>query len=77
MHSSMNYRSAVVFGTGRLEPDPEEKVRALETITEHILPGRWDEARRPKEKEFNATSMAAVSIETAKVKFHTGPPIDD
>ena len=77
MHSSMNYRSAVVFGTGRLEPDPEEKVRALETITEHILPGRWDKAWGPNEKELNITSVAAVSIETASAKSRNGPPVDD
>jgi nitroimidazol reductase NimA-like FMN-containing flavoprotein (pyridoxamine 5'-phosphate oxidase superfamily) len=44
---SMNYRSAVVFGKGRLVSDADEKYRALTAITEHIAKGRWDEARLP------------------------------
>ena len=73
----MNYRSAVVFSTGRLVTDPEEKVRALETITEHNLPGRWNESWRPNEKKLNVTSVVAFSIESASAKVRTGPPVDD
>ncbi|HCP35607.1 MAG: pyridoxamine 5'-phosphate oxidase family protein [SAR324 cluster bacterium] len=77
MHSSLNYRSVVVFGTGRMVTEPEEKIRALEAITEQIIPGRWNEARKPNEKELNATNVAAVSIESASAKVRNGPPIDD
>src|SRR5215467_2955490 len=41
-HHSMNYRSAVVFGTARLVAGDELRLAALRAITEHLVPGRWD-----------------------------------
>ena len=38
-HHSINYRSAVLFGHGRLVDDPEEKVEAMRVFTEKIMPG--------------------------------------
>lgn len=76
-HHSVNYRSVVLFGQGRLVDDPQEKMRALEIITEHILPGRWAEARKPNRKEMNATSVVSIPIESATAKVRTGPPGDD
>ena len=76
-HHSVNYRSVVLFGQGKLIDDPAEKMRALEVITEHILPGRWAEARSPSRKEMNATSVVSVPIESASAKIRTGPPADD
>jgi len=76
-HHSMNYRSAVVFGHGRIVDDPEEKVRALAAVSEQLLPGRWEDARGPNKKELKATTVVAVKIEEASVKIRTGPPGDD
>ena len=76
-HHSMNYRSAVVFGTPRLVDDPEEKMHALECITENIIAGRWDEARIPNEKEFKATKVVALDITEASAKIRIGPPKDE
>ena len=75
-HHSMNYRSAVIYGNGR-EVEGDEKMEALRLITEQILPGRWDEARLPNEIEMKATSVLAISIDTASAKIRTGPPVDD
>jgi hypothetical protein len=75
-HHSMNYRSAVVFGTARLVSE-EDKLHALEVISEQILKGRWSEIRRPNEKELKATSVVALEIEQASAKVRTGPPVDD
>ena len=48
--SSMHYRSAVIFGSGRpLESD--EKAHALRVVTEHLQPGRWATLREPLAKE--------------------------
>src|SRR5881296_3481714 len=44
---SMNYRSAVVLGRAREVTDAEEKLRALEAVVEHMVPGRWSDARQP------------------------------
>jgi uncharacterized protein len=76
-HSSMNYRSAVLFGCGRLVADPAAKLHALEVLTEHILPGRWAEVRPTTVKELNATSVVAVTVESASAKTRSGPPSDD
>jgi nitroimidazol reductase NimA-like FMN-containing flavoprotein (pyridoxamine 5'-phosphate oxidase superfamily) len=76
-HNSMNYRSVVLFGCGRIIDDPEEKYRALHALTERIMPGRWDEARLPNRKELKATTIVEVPIESATAKLRTGPPKDD
>ena len=76
-HHSMNYRSAVVMGKARLLTDPQEKMRALEGFTNHIVPGRWDEVRQPTEHELKATSVLALTITEASAKVRTGPPVDD
>ena len=56
----MNYRSAVIFGVARLVADPDEKLLALRTITEHLVPGQWSYARQPSTKELAATSALAL-----------------
>ena len=75
-HHSMNYRSAVVFGSGRILAH-EQKLDALERFTEKLIPGRWEDARQPNAKEFKATTVVAVDIETASAKVRSGPPADD
>jgi uncharacterized protein len=74
---SMNYRSVVIVGTASLVQDPEEKLAALRTLSEHILRGRWDDSRQPNEKELKATSALKVPIEEFSAKVRQGPPIDD
>ena len=74
---SMNYRSVVILGKGTLVEDPEEKLAALRTLSEHIIPGRWDDVRQPDERELKATSVLRLPIEEFSAKVRTGPPIDD
>jgi uncharacterized protein len=76
-HHSMNYRSAVVLGNARLVDDEAERLTAMEMITEHVLPGRWSEARHPSEAEAKGTLIVAVPIEEFSVKARSGPPGDD
>ena len=76
-HSSLNYRSVVLFGEPRLVEDPEEKRLAFEVLTEHIAPGRWDDSRLPNPKEEKGTLVAAVPIDEVSAKVRTGPPKDD
>ena len=76
-HHSMNYRSVVLHGTGRLVESIEEKLAALEAFAEHIARGRWADARQPSRKELKATTVIAVPIEVAAAKIRTGPPLDD
>lgn len=76
-HHSVNYRSVVLFGTGRLIADEQEKLAALEAITEHLISGRWKEARLPTRKEMNATSVISIRIDEASAKIRMGPAIDE
>jgi uncharacterized protein len=74
---SMNYRSVVILGTATLVEDPAEKIEALRLLSEHILPGRWADARSPNEKELKATAVMKVPIEEFSAKMRKGPPVDD
>src|SRR6266702_4137938 len=74
---SMNYRSVVILGKATPVDDPLEKVEALRLLSEHILPGRWADARQPNERELKATLVMRVPIEEFSAKVRTGPPIDD
>lgn len=74
---SMNYRSVVILGSATLVEEQEEKLAALRAVSEHIIPGRWDDARQPNERELKATSVLRVPIEEFSAKVRTGPPIDD
>lgn len=76
-HSSMNYRSAVLFGHGREITAQDEKLLALETLTNHLLSGRWDDVRPTTARELAATTVIAIAIESASAKVRTGPPKDD
>jgi nitroimidazol reductase NimA-like FMN-containing flavoprotein (pyridoxamine 5'-phosphate oxidase superfamily) len=74
---SMNYRSVVILGKATLVDEPVEKLEALRLLSEHILPGRWDDARQPNERELKATSVLRLPLEEFSAKVRTGPPLDD
>jgi nitroimidazol reductase NimA-like FMN-containing flavoprotein (pyridoxamine 5'-phosphate oxidase superfamily) len=76
-HHSMNYRSVVVLGNARLVQDPDERMLALRVITDHAVPGRWDEVRGPNELELKQTSVLALPLEEVSAKVRSGPPVDD
>lgn len=76
-NSSMNYRSATVFGSARFVDDWDEKVHAMRVISEHTMPGRWDELRAPLDKEVKMTGVIAVTIDSASAKVSTGLPDDE
>lgn len=75
-HHSLNYRSVMVLGTPRAVVDPQEREIAFEAIVNHVIPGRWDEARRPNTKEDKGTKLLVIDITEASAKVRSGPPID-
>ena len=75
-HHSMNYRAAVVLGIAREVTDADEKLHAMKCLVEHVLPGRWGDARQPNEGELKATMIIALPIDEASAKIRTGPPAD-
>lgn len=74
---SMNYRSVVILGKATLVNDAAEKLAALRILSEHILPGRWDDSRQPNQSELKQTSVLRVPIEEFSAKVRQGPAIDD
>ena len=76
-HHSMNYRSVVVFGRATVIEDREEKMAALRALSEHMIPGRWDDVRKPSEHELKLTTVLALRLTEASAKVRSGPPIDD
>ena len=76
-HHSVNYRSVVLFGKATLVENEQEKTEALEALTEHVIPGRWAEARWPNASELKQTIVLSLPIEEASAKIRTGGPNDD
>jgi len=65
-HHSLNYRSVVVVGRGRVVCD-----------LEHVMSGRSDQARRPSEPELKVTEVVGLDLGQASAKARTGPPVDN
>jgi nitroimidazol reductase NimA-like FMN-containing flavoprotein (pyridoxamine 5'-phosphate oxidase superfamily) len=76
-NSSMNYRSATVYGAPRLIEDEAGKLHGMKVISEHTMPGRWDELREPLEREVKMTGVIALDIDAASAKVSTGMPDDE
>ena len=56
-HHSMNYRSVVIFGRATLIEEREVKLAALFALSEHMIPGRWEDVREPTEPELQQTTV--------------------
>jgi nitroimidazol reductase NimA-like FMN-containing flavoprotein (pyridoxamine 5'-phosphate oxidase superfamily) len=65
---SVNYRSVVVLGAATRVDDPDEKLTALQAITEQLLPGRNADARQPTRQELKATSVLWLPLDEASAK---------
>ena len=74
-NSGMHYRSAVIFGEARLLGD-DEKLSALDLISNSLIPGRVAEARPMTKKEAAATIIVAVKLDEASVKISVNE-VDD
>jgi nitroimidazol reductase NimA-like FMN-containing flavoprotein (pyridoxamine 5'-phosphate oxidase superfamily) len=73
--SSMHYRSAMVLGSSQVL-EGEAKMAGLERISEHLMPGRWADARQPNRKELAATLVLSLPLDEWSVKVSDGPPDD-
>ncbi len=74
---SMNYRSVMALGTATVIDEPNEKLEALRAFTEKLIPGRWNDARQPNEKELKATSILKLPLQEISAKVRTGDVEDD
>ncbi len=75
-HNSANYRSVVVLGTAQVATG-NDKLHGLHIITEHLMPGRWDDARQPSEQELKATTVLKLPLKEASAKVRSGGPKED
>ena len=76
-HHSVNYRSVVIFGRAALVEESAAKLAALFAFSEHVIPGRWSDVRRPTETELKATTVLSLPLVEVSAKVRTGPPLDD
>lgn len=76
-HHSMNFRSAVIYGTFTEVTDPDEKWAALRALIEHAAPGRADETRAPTDAELRSTLVLRLPIVEGSAKVRSGGPLDD
>ncbi|QFI69006.1 hypothetical protein EKH55_4132 [Sinorhizobium alkalisoli] len=76
-HHSVNYRSAMCFGTARIVDDRHEKEHALETLIERFYPGRARLLRPLEPQEIKATMVIGMEIEEASAKMRAAGVGDD
>ena len=76
-HHSANYRSVTLYGKATLIEGESEKTEALRLISEHLLPGRWDECRGPNAGELKATTVLALEITEGAAKVRAEGANDD
>ena len=69
--SSMNYRSATLFGICE-EITGAEKVAQLDAFVEKLVPGRSKELRASHDQELKATTLLGMKISEASGKIRDG-----
>lgn len=74
---SMNYRSAVIYGSFERVTEDADKRAALDAFMDKLAPGRNAEIRRGNDKEFAATTVMRIPLDEAVSKVRSGPPVDD
>jgi nitroimidazol reductase NimA-like FMN-containing flavoprotein (pyridoxamine 5'-phosphate oxidase superfamily) len=67
-----NYRSAVLFGYATLVTELDEKLWAMELITNSVVPDRWKHTRIPPNKQ-----ILKVTIDSGSAKVREGVPNDE
>ncbi|TYA74694.1 pyridoxamine 5'-phosphate oxidase family protein [Seonamhaeicola marinus] len=76
-HHSVNYRSVTLFGDAVKVEDENVKRTALKCIVDQMIEGRWNTLRPMTDKEFNATLVIEVPIQTASAKVRAEGAIDE
>ena len=74
---SINYRSAMVYGTARLIEDEAEKLAAIDNFIDRLYPERSKSIRPATKKEIKATAFMRMEIEQASAKIRNETMHDD
>ncbi|KIW97290.1 uncharacterized protein Z519_02682 [Cladophialophora bantiana CBS 173.52] len=76
--NSYNYRSAILHGYASIVEKTEEKLWAMELITNSVVPDRWKNSRVPPDSaEMQSTKILRVKITAASGKVREGGPHDE
>jgi uncharacterized protein len=76
-NTDINYRSVMVIGHATEVSDLDEKRKGLESLVEHIIPGRSGDARPPSEKELRSTMLLRLPLAESSSKVRRGWPADE
>jgi nitroimidazol reductase NimA-like FMN-containing flavoprotein (pyridoxamine 5'-phosphate oxidase superfamily) len=74
---SVDYRSAMCFGTAHIIDDIAEKTRALDSMIDRFYPGRAESLRPITAQELKATMVIGMEIEEASGKVRSKGVSDD
>ena len=74
---SMNYRSAMVYGSFERVAGEQAKRASMEAFMDKIVVGRQAQVRPGNDKEFDATTILRISLDEAACKVRAGGPTDD
>jgi hypothetical protein len=76
LEHSVNFRSAMLFGTARVVTDPDQKASHLKAMMDQMFPGRWPQLRPMTAQELKATAILTMPIAEASAKIGSGMPED-
>jgi nitroimidazol reductase NimA-like FMN-containing flavoprotein (pyridoxamine 5'-phosphate oxidase superfamily) len=74
---SMNYRSAMVYGSFEKVEAAEGKKAAMEAFMDFLAPGRQAEIRPGSDKEYAATTVLRIALDEAVCKVRAGGPNEE
>jgi nitroimidazol reductase NimA-like FMN-containing flavoprotein (pyridoxamine 5'-phosphate oxidase superfamily) len=73
---SVDYRSVMLFGTASEVTDDVERLRALNAVVEHVIPGRSADVRPPSHSELSATCVMRFPITEGSAKIRSLGSVD-
>jgi uncharacterized protein len=76
-HHSVNYRSAMCFGTARIIDLPDAKAKALASVVDRFYPGRSPSLRPIHPQEIKAVTVIGMRIDEASAKVRAKNTVDD
>lgn len=73
---SMNFRSVMVLGRATEVLDEAAKSAAFKALVDHVIPGRWQDARHPTPKELATTKVLSLPLAEASCKIRRGATVE-
>jgi nitroimidazol reductase NimA-like FMN-containing flavoprotein (pyridoxamine 5'-phosphate oxidase superfamily) len=74
---TMNYRSAMIYGSFERVGDDDAKRASMVAFMDKIALGRQADVRAGSDKEYDATTILRISLDEAACKVRSGGPKDD